>query len=196
MVTRRQTTRKRTAMRALPVGKTYRLLEAGPIVLVTTSHKARQNVMTMGFHMMVQHEPPLVGCVIGPWDHSYNALRATRECVIAIPTVDLATKVVDIGNCSGADQDKFAAFGLTPLPAKTVGAPLIRECVANIECRVEDTRLVNAYHLFILRVTALWTDAARKERRTLHHNGNGTFTVDGRTIDLRDRMVTWTQFVD
>jgi hypothetical protein len=97
--------------------------------------------MTMGFHMVVQHAPPLIGCIIGPWDYSYRALRETGECVIAIPTVDLARKVVDIGNCSGETIDKFAKFKLTPLPASEVEAPLIAECVANIECRVADTAL-------------------------------------------------------
>ncbi len=122
--------------------KAYRLLEAGPIVLVTTRHDSTPNIMTMGFHMMIQHAPPLIGCIIGPWDHSYKALRETGECVIAVPTVDLARKVVKIGNCSGAETDKFKKFRLTPLPAAEVGAPLVAECLANIECRVADTSLV------------------------------------------------------
>jgi flavin reductase (DIM6/NTAB) family NADH-FMN oxidoreductase RutF len=181
-------------VRAVDPAKAYRLLEAGPIVLVTTSHEGRPNVMTMGFHMMVQHAPPLIGCVIGPWDHSYQALCATGECVIAVPTVDLARKVVDIGNCSGSEIDKFTRFGLTIAPGKQVQAPLIRDCLANIECRVADTALVEKYSLFVLEAVAIWIDDERKERRTLHHNGNGTFTVDGRTLDLRDRMVLWKQF--
>jgi flavin reductase (DIM6/NTAB) family NADH-FMN oxidoreductase RutF len=181
-------------MKAVAASKAYRLLEAGPIVLVTTSQDDRANIMAMGFHMMVQHAPPLIGCVIGPWDHSYAALRATGECVIAIPTVDLAAKVVDIGNCSGSRIDKFKKFHLTPAPAKHVAAPLIRNCLANIECRVADTALVERYNLFILEAVGLWVDPDRKERRTLHHNGDGTFTVDGRTIDLRSRMVMWKQF--
>ncbi|MEJ0094879.1 MAG: flavin reductase family protein [Methylocella sp.] len=183
-------------MKEMPASKAYRLLEAGPIVLVTTTHNGRPNVMTMGFHMVVQHAPPLLGCVIGPWDHSYKALRASGECVIAIPTVDLARKVVDIGNCSGDQVDKFSKFGLTQAPGKIVSAPLIAECLANIECRVADTTLVEKYSLFILEAVRIWIDPERKERRTLHHNGDGTFTVDGRTINLQERMVLWKQFQD
>lgn len=183
-------------MRELPAAKAYRLLEAGPIVLVTTAHKGRPNIMTMGFHMVVQHAPPLIGAVIGPWDYSYTALRASGECVIAIPTVDLARKVVDIGNCSGDAVDKFAKFRLTPKPAKEVTAPLIAECLANIECRVADTAMVSKYNLFILEAVRIWTDPERKERRTIHHNGDGTFTVDGRVINLQERMVLWKQFQD
>ncbi|QAY95594.1 flavin reductase [Methylovirgula ligni] len=174
--------------------KAYRLLEAGPIVLVTTRHDSIPNIMTMGFHMMIQHAPPLIGCIIGPWDHSYKALRETGECVIAVPTVDLARKVVKIGNCSGAETDKFKKFRLTPLPAAEVGAPLVAECLANIECRVADTSLVGKYNLFVLEAVAIWIDRTRKERRTLHHNGDGTFTADGRVLDLKDLMVQWKQF--
>ena len=183
-------------MQEIAASKAYRLLEAGPIALVTTMHRGKPNVMTMGFHMMVQHAPPLIGCIIGPWDHSYKALRATGECVIAIPTVDLARKVVDIGNCSGAEVDKFTRFSLTAIPGKEVDAPLVAECLANIECRVTDTTLVDKYSLFILEAVRIWKDSERKERRTLHHNGDGRFTVDGRTIDLRKHMVMWKQLQD
>jgi flavin reductase (DIM6/NTAB) family NADH-FMN oxidoreductase RutF len=181
-------------MQRTDASKAYRLLEAGPIVLVTTAHEGRRNIMTMGFHMMIQHDPPLIGCVIGPWDHSYAALTAMGECVIAIPTVDLAKKMVDIGNCSGSEGDKFARFKLTAIQAAEISAPLIAECVANIECRVADTSMVKKYNLFILQAVAIWVDRERKERRTLHHNGDGTFAVDGRILDLRERMVRWKAF--
>ncbi len=181
-------------MRSADPSKAYLLLEAGPILLVTTANKGRSNVMTMGFHMMVQHAPPLIGCVIGPWDHSFEALTATKECVLAVPTVDLAKTVVDIGNCSGSDADKFERFKLTRSEAKEIGAPLIRECVANIECRVVDDGFVDRYNLWILEAVAISVDDERKERRTLHHNGDGTFSVDGRKIDLRERMVRWKSF--
>jgi flavin reductase (DIM6/NTAB) family NADH-FMN oxidoreductase RutF len=160
---------------------------------VTTSLNGTPNVMTMGFHMMIQHAPPLIGCVVGPWDHSYQALKKTGECVIAIPAVDLAETVVDIGNCSGDTVDKFERFGLKTRPAKDVAAPLLADCIANIECRVADPILVDHYNLFILEATRIWIDEARKERRTMHHRGDGSFTVDGGTLDLRERMVKWRQ---
>ncbi len=175
-------------MKDLPLAKVYQLLEPGPVVLLTTARRGRANVMTMSWHMMVEFEPPLVACVVSTADHSFSALRATRECVIAVPAVKLAAKVVAIGNCSGRDRDKFAAFGLTPLPAKRVAPPLVAECFANLECRVVDTRLVNRYNLFVLEVLKAWTDPAQKRPRTIHHQGYGIFVVDGRTIRLRSKM--------
>jgi flavin reductase (DIM6/NTAB) family NADH-FMN oxidoreductase RutF len=178
-------------MKELPASQAYRVLEPGPIVMVSTSDNGKPNVMTMGFHMMIQHDPPLVGCVIGPWDHSYRALRKTGECVIAVPGLDLAETVVDVGNCSGDRVDKFQRYGLRMQPAKDVSAPLLGDCLANIECRAVDTRLLDAYNLFILEAKRIWINESRNERRMLHHRGDGTFTVDGATLDLRDRMVKW-----
>ena len=109
-----------TMMKDLPLSKVYQLLEPGPVVLLTTAHKGRANVMTMSWHMMVEFEPPLVACVVSNRDHSFRALRATKECVIAIPAVELAPVVVEIGNCSGRDVEKFESFGLTPVPAERV----------------------------------------------------------------------------
>lgn len=177
-------------MQELPLSKAFQLIEPGPVVLVATACRGKSNLMTMSWHMVVDFTPRF-GCIIGPWDHSYAALRETRECVLAIPTVDLATKVVDIGNCSGSEVDKFAAFGLTPLPAARVGAPLVAECLANIECRVVDDSLVDRYSLFVIEGVRAWVDPDRKERRTFHAVGDGTFRVDGRTLDLRERMTKW-----
>lgn len=175
-------------MRSLPLSKVYQLLEPGPVVLLTTAHKGRMNVMTMSWHMMVDFEPPLIACIVSGRDHSFVALRATRECVIAIPSVELAEKVVAIGNCSGRDVDKFAAFHLTAKGAEHVAAPLVAECFANIECRVRDTRLVNRYGLFVMEGVRAWIDAAQKNPRTTHHKGFGEFVVDGETIQLQSCM--------
>ena len=112
-------------MKELPLPKVYQLLEPGPVVLLTTAGKGHANVMTMSWHMMVEFEPPLVACVISNANHSFAALRATKECVIAIPALELAPKVVGIGNCSGREVDKFERFGLTPAPAERVAPPLV-----------------------------------------------------------------------
>ena len=175
-------------MKDLPLSKVYQLLEPGPVVLLTTAHKGRANVMTMSWHMMVDFEPPLVACVVSNRDHSFRALRATKECVIAIPAVELALVVVEIGNCSGRDVDKFEAFHLTPMKTERVGPPLVAECFANLECKVVDTRLVNRYNLFVLEVLKGWIDPAKRNPKTIHHQGFGSFVVDGETIKLKSKM--------
>jgi len=175
-------------VKELALSKVYQLLEPGPVVLLTTAHKGRANVMTMSWHMMIEFEPPQVACIVSNANYSFAALRATRECAIAIPARKLAAKVVKVGNSSGRDTDKFAAFGLSKLPAARVAPPLIAECFANLECKVTDGRLINRYNLFILEVLKAWIDPAQKNPKTIHHRGYGTFVVDGPTIKLKSRM--------
>ncbi len=175
-------------MKEIPLPKVYQLLEPGPVVLLATSHKGRANVMTMSWHMMVEFEPPLIACIVSSGNHSFAALKATGECVIAVPAVGLAEKVVRVGNTSGRDIDKFQSIGLTALPASSVGAPLVKECFANIECRVTDRRLVNSYNLFVLEAGKAWGDPKQRNPKTFHHRGWGTFVADGEVMKLKSKM--------
>ena len=176
------------AKRSFPLSKVYGLLEPGPVLLLSTAHKGRINAMAMSWHTMMEFEPPLLGCVVSSRDFSFTALKATRECVLNIPTLELAQKVVDCGNSSGRSVDKFTAFGLTPAPASLVGAPLIAECHANLECKVVDTRFVNRYNFFVLEVVKAWTDPECKAPRTRHRGGWGAFMGGGDTIRLPSKM--------
>ena len=173
---------------SLPLSRVYRLLEPGPVVLVTTVHKGKANIMTMSWQTMMEFEPPLVGCVISGRNYSFDALMATKECVLNVPSVELAKQVVGVGNCSGSKLDKFKKFKLTAKPASLVLPPLIDECFANFECKVADTRMVNKYNFFVLQVVKAWIDPVIKNPRTLHHQGKGVFMVGGDTIKLSSRM--------
>ena len=175
-------------MKSFPLSKVYGLLEPGPVVLLTTAEGERSNIMALSWHTMLEFEPPLVGIVVSNRNHSHNMLKASKECVISIPTVEIAEKVVGCGNTSGAKTDKFSQFGLTPAPASLVGAPLIKECSANLECRVTDTTMLEAYCLFVVEVVKAWINPAVKNPKTIHHCGHGTFMVAGERIKLKSRM--------
>ena len=172
-------------MRQMKLGKAFTLLESGPVVLVTTHDGKQANIMTISWTMVMDFTP-VFAITTGAWNHSFAALRKNRECVIAIPAVDMLDKVVGIGTCSGTDTDKFARFKLTPVPGKFVAAPLIKECLANIECKVID--IVKKHNIVVLEAVAAYIDTERKERRTVHAVGDGTFIVDGRKIDRKKMM--------
>jgi len=142
----------------------------------------------MSWHTMIDFDPPIVGCVISNRNFTFEVLQTTGECVINIPTAELAEKVVGCGNTSGRKIDKFRTFGLTPAAASCVKAPLIAECYANLECRVVDTRMVEKYNFFILEVIKAWIDPSGKTPRTIHHLGRGAFMVAGVTIKLPSKM--------
>ena len=175
-------------IKSYPLSKVYGLLEPGPVVLLTTAHKGRRNVMTLSWHTMLEFEPPLIGCVVSDRDYSFALLKASQECVINIPSVEIAEQVVGCGNTTGEKVDKFKKFHLTPKPATEVSAPLIAECFANLECRVVDTRMVNKYSFFVLEVVKAWRNPAIKKPQTIHHLGHGNFMVAGEQIKLKSKM--------
>jgi len=176
------------AKKSFPLSEVYGLLEPGPVVLVSTARAGRANIMAMSWHMMLDFEPPVLACVISSSNFTFAILEETGECVINIPTVELAEKVVGCGNTSGRKVDKFTHFGLTHAPASTVQAPLIDECYANLECKVVDREMVAAYNLFVLEVVKAWINPALQDPRTIHHRGKGSFMVAGETIKLPSKM--------
>lgn len=180
--------RKPARMQSLPLGRVYQLLEPGPVVLVTTARKGRANVMAQSWHTLLDFEPPLVGSVISNRNYSFELLKASKECVIGIPSVALAAQVVGCGNTCGRTVDKFRKFNLTQVPASRVAAPLIAECFANLECKVVDARMAVRYNFFVLEVVKAWIDRSIENTKTMHHLGKGRFMVAGRTITLASRM--------
>lgn len=164
-----------------PAWNVRRFLEPGPIVLVSSAWKGEQNIMTMGWHMIMEFEPSLIGCYIWTENHSFQMVKKSKECVINIPTVDIASTVVGIGNCSGRDVDKFEKFGLTPLKGDKVKAPLIKECYANFECKLVDSSLINKYSLFVLEVVKAHAAVSPKFPKTIHYRGEGLFMIAGPT---------------
>jgi len=174
-------------MQQMALHRAFTLIEPGPLVLLTTQDDDKPNIMTLSW-LMVTDFTPRFALTTGAWNHSYRALQKTGECVIAIPAVDLLDQVIGIGTCSGVDTDKFTRFALTPLPASQVRAPLIGECLANIECRVVD--FVPAHDIVVLQGVAAHVDSERKERRTVHSVGDGSFIVDGQHLERRAMMAS------
>jgi flavin reductase (DIM6/NTAB) family NADH-FMN oxidoreductase RutF len=168
-----------------PVSQVRRYLEPGPIVLVSSAHGGKRNIMTMGWHTVMEFTPSLIGCVIAGGNYSFDLVRNSGECVINLPTTALTDIVVGVGNTTGAEVDKFETFGLTARPASRIGAPMIAECHANFECRLADSVLVNKYNFFIFEVVKAHVARSPKHPQTLHYTGDGVFMVAGTIISRR-----------
>jgi flavin reductase (DIM6/NTAB) family NADH-FMN oxidoreductase RutF len=171
-----------------PVWEIRRFLEPGPVVLVSSKWKDEINVMTMGWYTVMEFSPSLIGCVISSENHSFNMIKKSKQCVINLPTQDLAKKVIGIGNCSGSEVDKFKKFKLTTKPASKVAAPLIEDCYANFECQLADAKLVNQYNFFIFKVVKAHVMMRPKYPATLHFRGNGIFMLSGPSIKLPSKV--------
>ncbi len=142
----------------------------------------------MGWYTPMEFSPSLIGCVISGANHSYELIKKSKECVINIPTLDLADKVVGIGTTSGTELDKFKKFGLTMQDAEHVKAPLIKECYANFECRIADVQMIKKYNYFIFEVIKAHVATAPRYPKTIHYRGEGVFMVSGNHISFRDKL--------
>ncbi|MCI1546349.1 MAG: flavin reductase family protein [Acetobacter indonesiensis] len=172
-------------MKPLPLDKAFTLIEPGPVVLVTTHDGRSQNIMTISWTMVMDFAASFA-ITTGPWNYSYAALLKSKNCVISIPAIDQIDTVVGIGTCSGQQVDKFAKFNLTAVKAQHVSAPLIKECLANIECKVVE--IIERYNIVVLEGVAAYYNDARQEKRMIHAVGDGTFIADGRKFDRKIMM--------
>ena len=169
-----------------PISNVRRYLEPSPIVLVSSKWNGQRNIMTMGWHMVMEFSPSLIGCVIASGNHTYDLVRRSGECVINLPSASLVDTVTGIGNCSGAEIDKFEEFGLTADKASKVSAPLIRECHANFECTLYDDSMLERYNMFIFEVVKAHVTPASEKMESLHYQGMGHFMISGKTIDRKN----------
>jgi flavin reductase (DIM6/NTAB) family NADH-FMN oxidoreductase RutF len=182
---------KTYSKRDFPVSNVRQILEPGPVVLVSSAWKGKNNIMTMGWHTVMEFSPSLVGCVIADDNASFEMIRKSRECVINVPTANLVDEVVGIGNCSGAEIDKFERFHLTSAAGVKVAALLIKECFANLECRIADARLLKTYNFFILEVVKAHVATKPKYPQTLHYRGKGIFITSGGAVNKRQKFTKW-----
>lgn len=169
----------------LPVHRARAYLEPGPVLLVTSCHKGERNVMTLGWHTILEFNPSLVACMISGGNHSFDLILGSGECVLNVPTLELIDTVVAIGNCSGRDHEKFAELDLEIGDAERVAAPLLTACHANFECRLADDRMVDDYNLFLFEIVKAHVAQRPKHPKTLHYTGDGVFVVAGKVISRR-----------
>ena len=174
--------------KSFPVSKVRRFLEPGPIVMVSSAHKGERDIMTMGWHLVLGFQPSLVGCFIWDQNHSFSLIRRSKECVINVPTFDMIDAVIGVGNTHGPKTDKYEKFGLTPVKATQVGAPLIAECFASFECKLIDTSLIKKYSLFIFEVVQAHVATSPRYPRTVHYRGEGVFMVSGSNVNRRTQF--------
>lgn len=172
-------------LKEFPLNRVFTLIEPGPVLLVATALNEKWNVMTISWSMAMDFSPKFA-ILTGEWNRSFEALMTTKQCVVAVPGADLMEASVRIGACSGTDVDKFHEFKLTPMKAKRVCAPLIGECLYDIECVVADW--IPKHGIVVLEGVQAWENPERCERRMFHAVGDGTFRIDWETISLRHLM--------
>jgi flavin reductase (DIM6/NTAB) family NADH-FMN oxidoreductase RutF len=163
----------------------YRLLHPMHTTLVTSGGKSgKPNVATIAWATPTSNKPPLVAISVSPQRLTHTLIQESQEFTINVPTLELLQSVLACGSFSGRSFDKFKKAGLTPTPGKKVKAPAIRECIAHIECTVEDQFTTGDHTLFVGMIVAAYANpGVFTERynieaaRMLYHAGGNNFVV-------------------
>ena len=170
------------------IQRAFTYLESGAVLLVTTNNGKKDNVMTISWQMVMDFTP-CIAITTGDWNESFEAILNTKECCICVPTFDMLDLTVGIGTVHGSECDKFERFGLHRQKSEKVNAPIITECLAAIECKLE--KYIEDYGIFIFNGVQLWENVEKEDRRVIHANGDGTFFADGEFKNLRNEMRKW-----
>ena len=163
----------------------YRLLHPRLVVLVScVDEVGKANVITLAWSMPVSINPPLVAISVAPKRYSHRLIEKTRDFVVNVPTMDIVRETLFCGRRSGKTYDKFKETGLTPLPAKMAQPPIIKECVAHLECKLHQQITVGDHTLFIGRVLAAYADDGvfdekfdLKKVKPIYHMGGDDFAT-------------------
>jgi len=164
------------------------LLHPYPATLVTTlGEDGKPNVMAVAWIIPVSVNPPYIALTLRPQRHSYKLLTETQEFVVNIPDFNLAKQVVFCGRRSGRDYDKFKETRLTPMKARKIAAPIIKECIAHLECKLEKVIEIHDHILCIGKVIVAYASDKcyrrlydlNQHQPLLHLRGN-TFTTTTR----------------
>jgi len=176
----------------VPIIRAGRLINAGPVVLITSHYKDRTNVMTAAWVTPLSFRPPLVGVAIHPTRFTHDLIKKSEQFAINVPGISLLEAVEICGTYSGKDVDKFAKAGLTPVDALEVDVPLIEECLGHIECVLVDAFTTGDHTLFVGQVVAasvvegafdeVWK-LEEEEAKPLHHLGGSFYALLERRIE-------------
>lgn len=162
---------------AIELSKGLRLMEPGPLILVTSMFRSHPNVMTAAWASPLGFDPPMVTLAVHPGRLTHELVSKSEMFGISIPTMDIIRQIHQCGTVSGHEQDKFELTGLTPIDPLEIEAPRIHECVAHLECGVIQRVSAADHDLFIGQVLAAEADSdyfrgrwiAEQELPLVHH---------------------------
>jgi len=164
-----------------------RLLHPKLVVLVTSLNTMtdKPNIMPLAWAMPISRDPPLLLLGMASQKYSHELIAGLKEFVVNIPTMDIIKETLFCGRRTGRKHDKFAETGLTPLPAKMIRPPIIKECVAHLECNLHQQIIMGDHTLFVGEVLTAYVNEGvflnRKfdleKVKLLYHAGGNEFAI-------------------
>jgi len=175
----------------------YRLLHPRHTVLVTCVDKTgKANIITLAWSMPTSINPPMVVVSIAPKRYSHRLIEETGEFVVNVPTMKIVRKTLFCGRTSGVECDKFKEAPLTATPAQKVRSPIIKECVAHLECKLVQTIPTGDHTLFIGEVVAAYVKRGVfkktfnvKKVKPIFHMGGDSFVTSSPEVVTPPRPI-------
>ena len=105
--------------------------------------------------------------------------------------MDIIKETLFCGRRTGRKHDKFAETGLTPMPAKMIRPPIIKECVAHLECKLHQQITMGDHTLFVGEVLTAYVNEGvflnrkfdlEKVKLIYHKGGNDFATIDPKVV--------------
>lgn len=171
----------------ISLSSSYRLLHPMHTVLVScVGQNEKPNIITLAWAMPTSINPPLVAISIAPRRHSHALIEDAKEFVVNIPTMKILKETLFCGRRSGKNYDKFKEASLTPLPAKKVKPPIIKECVAHLECKLHSQFEAGDHTIFVGEIVKAYANKEaftnkydlEKARMIFHLGGNDFATLE------------------
>jgi flavin reductase (DIM6/NTAB) family NADH-FMN oxidoreductase RutF len=168
----------------------YKLLHPMHTVLVSCAGKrGKPNIITLAWAMPTSINPPMIAVSIAPRRHSYLLIEKTKEFVVNIPTMDILNETLFCGRKSGKYYDKFKETGLTASRSRKVKPPIIKECVAHLECKLRSQFTTGDHTIFVGEIVEAYADKEDftdkydlKNAKMIFHLGGNEFATLGSRI--------------
>jgi len=184
----------RETIKPVDLARATRLLNHGPVTLVTSAHEGRRNVMAAAWAMPLDFSPPKVVVVIDSRTLTRRLIEGSGVFGLQVPSVGFARETLAVGSNPGDSLDKFAAFGLETFPAQRIDVPLLAGCLAWMECKVIPDA-AQRHDLFLAEVVAAWADSRvyadnrwhfgdDPDLRTCHYVAGGSFFKTGEAFEV------------
>jgi len=179
---------------AVDLARATRLLNHGPVTLITSAHGGRSNVMAASWAMPLDFDPPKIVVVIDSKTLTRQLVEAGGVFGLQLPTCDFARQTLAVGSSTGAEIDKLAALQLDTFAAQKIQVPMLEGCVAWFECKVIPD-VSQQHDLIIAEVVAAYADNRVYSNnrwhfgddpgmRTCHYVAGGTFFATGDPFEV------------
>src|SRR3990172_4521855 len=173
-----------------------RLLNGGPVVLLTTRFRNETNVMPAIWTVPLSRRPPLIGVAVNPSRYTHDMVRFAEEFALNFPGRDLLNHTHYFGAVSGAAVGKLELAKLPTFKASKISAPLIEHCLAHVECSLDDALRLGDHTLFVGRVLVVQAEPEAfdetwliedRDYRPLHYLGLDRYAVLGDRVQAELR---------